>query len=180
MWNGGTMLDLDHPSTASIFAASHHLETIQSLGRRMTLANTDMRKSFLTQCRASIHALRWLANEGQLPKEMTESILPGLDNLDRSLESFAAVESSGLATQDCERIVRATLTGRSFWQRLWRSDAPLKYNGQAIRCPVCKLPLRRFSVGPGDDVWCDSCFAPIQDLIDVLDSCDHGFGCESI
>lgn len=175
------MLDLDHPSTASIFAASHHLEAIRSLGRRMTLANTDMRKSFLIQCRASIHALRWLANEGQLPKEMTESILPGLDNLERSLESFAAIETNGLATQDLDLLLRATSTGRSFWQKLCRTGTALKSNGRAIQCPVCHSPLRRFSIGgPTDAVWCDSCFTPIQNLIDVLDSCEHGFGCEAI
>lgn len=174
------MLDSDHPSTASIFAASHHLEAIRSLGRRMTLENTGLRKSFLIQCRASIHALRWMANEGQLPKEMMDSILPGLNNLDRSLKSFAAIETNGLATQDLDWPLRATSTGVSFWQKLWRTGTALKSNGRAIQCPVCHSPLRRFSNDSADDVWCDSCFAPIQDLIDVLDSCEHGFGCEAI
>ncbi len=71
------MLDLNHPQTPSVFAASTQLDFILEDCKRMTLIDSRGRQFRLENIRPAFAALRWLAHERfadvpQLPAAIDE------------------------------------------------------------------------------------------------------------
>ncbi len=80
------MLDLDHPRTPSVFAASTQLDFILEDCKRMTLTDTRGRRFRLENIRPAFAALRWLASE----RFADASHLPAaIDELERQVEQLA-------------------------------------------------------------------------------------------
>lgn len=80
------MLELNHPQTAHVFAASQQLDLIVDYAKRITLSETKGRKFMLEVVRPAFVALRWLTAERFDGKS---TIADGIAELERQLEQLA-------------------------------------------------------------------------------------------
>src|SRR5262245_62122107 len=80
------MLDLDHPQTPHVFAASRQLDLILDYLKRITYAASKERPHLLEIIRPCFAALRWLQAERFADEP---HIAPGIDELERAAERLA-------------------------------------------------------------------------------------------
>jgi hypothetical protein len=80
------MLDLDHPRTPFVFAASQQLDLIIDYCKRITLSGTSGRLFMLEVIRPAFVALRWLASE-RFPD--SPEIAASVAELEREAEQLA-------------------------------------------------------------------------------------------
>ena len=82
------MLDLDHPQTPLVFAASVQLDMILDYSKKITLSGTTGRRFMLEVIRPAFAALRWLNAErfGASP-----TITTGIDELERGVETLVGM-----------------------------------------------------------------------------------------
>lgn len=80
------MLDLDHPLTPSVFAASTQLDLILDYCKKITLSGTSGRRFMLEVIRPAFAALRWLAAN----RFGDQSRIPdGIAELERQVKTLA-------------------------------------------------------------------------------------------
>src|SRR5262245_48090852 len=82
------MLDLDHPQTPDVFAASWQLDLIHNCCKRATLTGTSGRRLMLGVVRPAFAALRWLAEHRFSDQP---GLADGIDQLERQVEQLAAL-----------------------------------------------------------------------------------------
>jgi hypothetical protein len=82
------MLDLDHPRTQHIFAASHQLDMILDMCKRITLSSVKGRRFRLEGIRQAFATLRWLAAHRFADEP---HIADGIAELERQAEQLAAL-----------------------------------------------------------------------------------------
>lgn len=80
------MMDLDHPRTPLVFAASVQLDLILGYAKKMTLSGAAGRRFMAEVIRPAFAALRWLnaARFAAAPR-----IAAGLDELERGVDALA-------------------------------------------------------------------------------------------
>src|SRR5688572_1927726 len=111
------MLDLDHPRTPHVFAASRQLDLILDYLKRISFADSKERLHLLEIIRPCFAALRWL----QAQRFADEPhIAAGIGELERAAEQLARLGD-----------------GRAEWS----ADGVLP-----SRCPVCRQPLTTYGV----------------------------------
>jgi len=101
------MLDLEHPRTPHVFAASRQEDLILDYCKRISLSDRNARVFMLEVIRSAIAALRWL---NQTRFGSSAQISKSIDLLERQVETLAQ-----LAQKDPERRIA----------------------GYPDRCPVC-------------------------------------------
>lgn len=85
------MLDLDHPRTPLVFAASTQIDLILDYCKRITLSGASGRRFMLEVVRPAFAALRWLA-EHRFTDE--PHIAEGLSELERQVEQLVGLPLS--------------------------------------------------------------------------------------
>lgn len=85
------MLDLDHPRTPLVFAASTQLDLILDYCKKITLSGTAGRQFMLEVIRPSFAALRWLAANRFADEPL---IANGIAELERQAEKLAKLPLS--------------------------------------------------------------------------------------
>lgn len=119
------MLDLGHPRTPHVCAASRQLDLILDCAKRITLSGGDGRRFMLEVARPAFAALRWLA-----ANRFTDEphIADGIDELERQAEQLA-----GLPLRDSDRrgepVAQCPVCGG-------KPTRPHKYN-QISYCSPC-------------------------------------------
>jgi hypothetical protein len=152
------MLDLDHPRTPHVFAASLQLDLILDYLKRISYADSKGRLSMLEIIRPCFAALRWL----QAQRFSDEShIAAGIDELERAAEQLARFGDD-----------------RAEWSP---DEMP------PSKCPVCRRPLTTYGVyepRPGLKVakerWCSLCLEVAMAALQQVRSSHEGFGTEAI
>jgi hypothetical protein len=87
--NGGSIvLDLDHPRTPHVFAASRQEDLILDYCKRITLAGAAGRRFMLEVIRPAFAALRWL-NKERFGDSLT--IASGIDQWEREVEALVGL-----------------------------------------------------------------------------------------
>jgi hypothetical protein len=82
------MLDLGHPRTPHVFAASTHIDLILDYCKRISLSGAGGRRFMLEVVRPAFAALRWLAANRFVGKPH----IPGaIDELERQVEQLAGL-----------------------------------------------------------------------------------------
>jgi hypothetical protein len=92
------MLDLNHPMTEHIFAASRHDDAILSIAKRMTLVPTEERDALLCRSREHFASLRKLNQEHF---EHSDFIASAIDELESGCEKIASLVSTEDHTDGC-------------------------------------------------------------------------------
>jgi hypothetical protein len=82
------MLDLDHPQTPDVFAASWQLDLILNCCKRATLTGASGRRLMLGVVRPALAALRWLAEHRFRDQPR---LADGIAELERQVEQLAAL-----------------------------------------------------------------------------------------
>lgn len=151
------MLDLDHPQTPHVFAASRQLDLILDYCKRISYAESKGRLSMLEIIRPCFAALRWLQTQrfADIPQ-----IAGSIDELERQVEALAQLGAR-----------RATwVSGRL-----------------PSTCPVCGERLTLYGVyepQPGLKVpkerWCSPCLEVVMPSLMRVQSSEVGFGTEAI
>lgn len=90
------MLDLDHPMTEHIFAASRAADRVLERAKCMTLAPSSRRLELLESCRADLAQMRQL-NSAHF--EASPFIFGAIDELEAALQELANLKD-GLITED--------------------------------------------------------------------------------
>jgi len=152
------MLDLDHPQTPHVFAASRQLDLILEYLKRITYAASPGRLQMLEIIRPCFAALRWL----QAQRFADEPhIAAGIDELERAAERLAQLGD-----------------GRAEWSA---DDMP------PSKCPVCRRSLTTHGVyepWPGFKVpkerWCSPCMDAAMTALERVRSGHDGFGTDAI
>jgi hypothetical protein len=151
------MLDLSHPQTPHIFAASNQLDMVLDFCKRISISDSKGRADLVEIVRPYFAALRWLNAErfGNSP-----NIAAGITELERAAEQLAAL-GDGKAE--------------------WSAGVPPSV------CPVCGVALTTYGVyepRPGLKVpkerWCSPCLGVIMPALERLRSGSEGFGTEAI
>jgi hypothetical protein len=151
------MLDLNHPQTPHVFAASRQLDMILDSCKRISISASKGRLDLLEVVRPCFAALRWLNAErfGASPV-----IAAGITNLERAAERLARLGD-----------------GRVQWPA---GEVP-------SACPVCGEPVTTYGVyepRPGLRVprerWCSPCLDVIMPALERLRSGSEGFGTSAI
>ncbi|QEL17647.1 hypothetical protein [Limnoglobus roseus] len=89
------MLDLDHPRTPHVFAASRQEDLILNYCNRITLSAAGARRFMAEVVRPTFAALRWLATN----RFADEPHIPdGIAELERQMEQLAELPSATLTT----------------------------------------------------------------------------------
>jgi hypothetical protein len=150
---GSMMLDLDHPQTPHVFAASRQLNLILDYLRRITYADNPGRLRMLEIIRPCFAALRWVQTQRFAGEP---HIAAGIDELERAAERLAQLgdgRADGVA-----------------------DDMP------PSRCPVCRRPLTTSGVyepRPGLKVpkerWCSPCLEGAMPALQRVQSSHEGF-----
>jgi hypothetical protein len=151
------MLDLDHPQTPHVFAASRQLDLIGDYCKRISYADSKGRLDMLKIIRPCFAALRWL----QAQRFADEPhIAAGIDELESQADRLARLGD-----------------GKADWIG---GDLPAK-------CPVCGESLTVYGVyepRPGLKVpkerWCSSCMEVVMPALMRLRSSVDGFGTDAI
>ncbi|MDY3555565.1 hypothetical protein R5W24_004708 [Gemmata sp. JC717] len=151
------MLDLDHPQSRHVFAASQQLDLILDYLKRITYVGSKERLALLEIIRPCFAALRWL----QAQRFAGESrIAAGIDELEQAAEQLARLRDS-----------RAEWLG---------GELPTD-------CPVCRQPLTTYGVyepRPGLKVpkerWCSPCLEVAMPALQRVQSSHEGFGTDAI
>ena len=152
------MLDLDHPRTSHVFAASRQLDLILDYLKRISYADSKERPHLLEIIRPCFAALRWL----QAQRFADEPhIVAGIDELERAAEQLARLGD-----------------GRAEWSP---GEMP------PSKSPVCRRPLTTYGVyepRPGFKVpkerWCSPCMEVAMPAFQRLGSSHEGFGTDAI
>jgi hypothetical protein len=152
------MLDLNHPRTPHVFAASRQLDLILDYLKRITYADCRGRVQMLEIIRPCFAALRWLQAERFADEP---HIAAGIDELERAAERVALLGD-----------------GRAEWSA---DEMP------PSKCPVCRQPLTTYGVyepRPGFKVpkerWCSPCMGVAMPALQRVRSSHEGFGTEAI
>jgi hypothetical protein len=152
------MLDLDHPQTPHVIAASRQLDLILDYLKRITYADSPGRLSMLEIIRPCFAALRWLQTQRFADKP---HIAAGIDELERAADRLAQLGD-----------------GRAEWS----ADGMLP-----SKCPVCRQPLTTYGVyepRPGLKVpkerWCSLCLEVAMPALQRVGSSHEGFGTDAI
>jgi len=151
------MLDLDHPLTPHVFAASRQLDLIQDYCNRISYADSKGRLDMLAIIRPCFVALRWLQARHFADRP---HIAARIDELERKVERLALLGG-----------------GKASWPG---GELPSK-------CPVCGKALTLFGVyepRPGLKVpkerWCSACLEVVMLAMERMRSSEAGFGTEAI
>lgn len=152
------MLDLDHPRTPHVFAASRQLDLILDYLKRISYADSKGRLSMLEIIRPCFAALRWLQSQRFASEP---HIATGIDGLERAAEQLARLGD-----------------GRAKWSA---DEMP------PSKCPVCHQSLTTYGVyepRPGLKVpkerWCSPCMEVAMPALQRLESSHEGFGTGAI
>jgi len=148
------MLDLDHPQTPHVFAASRQLDLILDYCKRISYADSKSRLQMLEIIRPCFAALCWLQAQRFADEPY---IAAGIDNLERQVERLAGLGS-----------------GKASWGG---GELPAK-------CPVCGEKLTLYGVyepSPGLKVpkerWCSPCLGVVMPAMQRV---EEGFGTDAI
>jgi hypothetical protein len=150
------MLNLDHPQTPHVFAASRQLDLILDYCKRISYADSKVRLDMLEIIRPCFAGLRWLQ-----ARRFADAphIAASIDELERKAEQLARLGG-----------------GRAAWVG---GELPAK-------CPVCEKPLTLYGVyepRPGLKVpkerWCSSCLEVVMPAMQRIQS-SEGFGTDAI
>jgi hypothetical protein len=151
------MLDLDHPQTPHVFAASRQLDLILDYCKRISYAESKGRLDMLEIIRPCFAALRWL--QAQRFADMPQ-IVASIDELEKQVGELAQLGG-----------------GRAEWVSV---ELPGK-------CPVCGERLTLYGVyepRPGLKVpkerWCSPCLEVVMPALMRVQSTEVGFGTEAI
>jgi hypothetical protein len=151
------MLDLSHPQTPHIFAASNQLDMILNFCKRMSISTGKHRLDMLEIVRPCFAALRWLNSQrfGDSP-----DIATGTSDLEQAAERLARLGDG-------------------------KADRPTGVPPSV--CPVCDVKLTTYGVyepSPGLQVpkerWCSPCLGVIMPALQRLRSSSKGFGTNAI
>ncbi|QDU40627.1 hypothetical protein Mal4_49850 [Maioricimonas rarisocia] len=85
------MLDLDHPLTPHVFAASRQIDMILDIAKRLTVSDATGRRLLVQTAAPCFAALRWL-NEAHFEK--SPAIAASIDGLDVQLKVLAEQPAS--------------------------------------------------------------------------------------
>src|SRR5262245_10328470 len=83
------MLDLDHPQTPHVFAASRQIDLILDYAKRITLSGTAGRQFMLEVIRPAFAALRWL-NTARF--ENAAEITEAITELEQQMEKLVGMQ----------------------------------------------------------------------------------------
>ncbi len=87
------MLDLDHPMTQHIFAASGAKDRVLQRAKRMTLASSQQRLKMLEACGADLEKMRQLNREHF---KASPFIFEAIDELEAALQTLAALKKGAI------------------------------------------------------------------------------------
>lgn len=141
------MLDLDHPQTPHVFAAARQMDLILGCAQQMTAATGRHRNNLLEIARPCFAALRWLATNHF---ENSAAILDSIDDLQRALESLAALST----TQGRTDSNTCPACGQHLAERAHHTS-----EGR-----------------PGKRQWCSGCLALVAPACQRLEASESGFG----
>lgn len=148
------MLNLDHPMSEHIFAAARAEGVILRAAREMTVATREERGRLAKKCAWVLDELRRLSREHFADRP---AIPPAIDALERSLSELATMP--GVPEQ-----------------------GPLA----DFTCPACGAAIRRrgrfwFSARKSrSEIYCSKCLELIMPSLEILRSCEEGFGIDAI
>lgn len=148
------MIDVDHPMSEHIFAAARAEDAILTAAKQMTVATRQQRTRLCEKCAWAFADLRRLSCT-YFPG--CPAIPPAIDALERSL--------SGLATMP---------------------GVPEQGPLVEFTCPACGTAIRRhgrfwFSARKSrSEIYCSKCLQIIMPSLEILSSCEEGFGTEAI
>ena len=150
------MLDLDHPMTPHIFAASGLIDAIIERARRMTVCPSIMRVDLYQQCQLCVEELRQLNHQHFQSKPAIDA---ALTDLSLGLGIIAGLGNVSIVED--------------------HSD------GEG-NCPACLTPIDKFDVtcghGPNPSwiIMCRKCIEPIIESFYHLGRSRGGFGTNAI
>jgi hypothetical protein len=150
------MLDLDHPQTPHIFAASNQLDMVLDFCKRISISHSSGRGRMLEIVRPCFAALRWLNGErfGNSP-----AIAAGITDLERAADQLARL-GDGWAEWPAGAPSACPVCG-----------APITNYGVYEPTPGLKVPKER---------WCSPCLDVIMPALRRLRSGSGGFGTGAI
>jgi hypothetical protein len=147
------MLDLNHPQTKHVFAASNLEDSILTQAKRMTLIPSDQRLELFAECHNVFGKMRKLNSEHF---KNSTFISIAIDELEQSLRRLAQL-NDGLITED-------------------------RSSGEGC-CPACGETITNFVAVPSRpesrSIYCSSCLKIIIPALSKLRS-DAGFGTDWI
>ena len=151
------MLDLDHPQSAHVFAASNQLDSIRSYFSTMSWSDSKSRLSSLEIVRPCFVALRWIHSRHFADQPQIASLI---DELEGEVEKLAHLGEGRL--------------------ELPPNEVP------PSRCPFCRTRLSdgtsyfRYFKRPKRGWWCDKCLEGPRRALERVESVEEGFGTEAI
>lgn len=155
------MLDLDHPLTQHIFAASRAITVIMRAGHKMTVSARRERRRLRAECNDALTELRQLSRDHFADRL---GIAPIIDDLEHALDRLA--ELSGVPDDGPPADDFCPVCGQSVRHRRVRGCLPFLLS---LVLPASPHPP-----------YCSVCFGILMPSILRLESVETGFGIDDI
>jgi hypothetical protein len=148
------MLDLDHPMSEHVFAAARAESAIVIAARRMTVASRQERLRLRDSCGSAFDELRRLARDHFSDRTAIPAEIDALERAVAGLAALPGVREEGPRAEEICPACGDRLKGRG---RFWSWALPRT-----------------------NDNYCRHCLQMIISPLQVLESCEDGFGTEAI